>query len=152
LRVRNFRASTHYTQNEVLRERRRESDMTRTEAERFTNILHARQKELTGSLRHRDEIVIEKAPDALDEVQMMGERELAVRALDRDSKMLRQIRRALDRIRAGAYGTCVHCEEDIPQRRLNAVPWASYCVPCQEGIDRMEIEVDETAEFVAPAA
>jgi DnaK suppressor protein len=83
---------------------------------------------------------------------MMGERELAVRALDRDSKMLRQIRRALDRIRAGAYGTCVHCEEDIPQRRLNAVPWASYCVPCQEGIDRMEIEVDETAEFVAPAA
>jgi hypothetical protein len=33
--------------------------------------------ELTGSLRHRDEIIIEKAPDELDEVQLAGEREIA---------------------------------------------------------------------------
>jgi DnaK suppressor protein len=123
--------------------------MTSTEAEKFTQVLRAKQAELTGSLRHRDEIVIEKAPDALDEVQMMGERELAVRALDRDSKMLSQIRRALARARTGAYGVCLHCEEDIPARRLAAVPWAAYCVRCQERIDRMEIEVDETAELAA---
>ncbi len=123
--------------------------MTSTEAERFTAILKVRQAELTGSLRHRDEIVIEKAPDALDEVQMMGERELAVRALDRDSKMLRQIRAALERVRTGAYGVCLHCEEDIPARRLAAVPWAGYCVRCQESIDRREIEVDETVDLAA---
>jgi DnaK suppressor protein len=125
--------------------------MTSTEAEKYASALRAKQAELTGSLRYRDEIVIEKAPDALDEVQMMGERELAVRALDRDSNMLRQIRRALERARTGSYGVCGHCEEDIPARRLAAVPWAAYCVKCQERIDRMEIEVDETAEF-APAA
>jgi len=69
--------------------------MTKVEMEKFKKILEAKQAELSGLLRNRDEIVIEKAPDALDEVQLAGERELAIRNLDRDSNMLRQIRRAL---------------------------------------------------------
>ena len=67
--------------------------------------------ELSGSLRKRDEIFIEKVSDTLDAVQLMGERELAIRNLDRDSNMLRQIRRALSRIANGTYGVCLHCEE-----------------------------------------
>jgi len=107
---------------------------------------------LTGALRNRDEIVIEKAPDALDEVQLAGERELAIRNLDRDSNMLRQIRRALARIADGSYGVCLHCEEDISPKRVNAVPWAAFCIKCQEQVDRHEIEVDDTADLFASAA
>ena len=70
--------------------------MTKTDLDKFKNVLETKRQELSGSLRNRDEIVIEKAPDALDEVQLAGERELAIRNLDRDSNMLRQIRRALD--------------------------------------------------------
>jgi DnaK suppressor protein len=96
--------------------------------------------------------VIEKAPDALDEVQLAGERELAIRNLDRDSNMLRQIRRALARIADGSYGVCLHCEEDISPKRVNAVPWAAFCIKCQEQVDRHEIEVDDTADLFASAA
>jgi len=126
--------------------------MTNTELTKFRNILGTKQSELTGSLRNRDEIVIEKAPDALDEVQLAGERELAIRNLDRDSNMLRQIRRALARIDDGSYGVCLHCDEDISPKRIAAVPWAAFCIKCQEQVDRHEIEVEDNADLFAPAA
>jgi DnaK suppressor protein len=126
--------------------------ITLTETERLTSLLRAKQTELSRSLHHRDEIVIEKASDALDEVQLKEERELAIRNLDRDSSALRQIHRALRRIANGTYGVCLHCEEDISPKRMAAVPWAAFCIKCQEQIDRRKIEVDETAELLAPAA
>ena len=126
--------------------------MTKVELEKAKSFLEAKQAELTGSLRNRDEIVIEKAPDALDEVQLAGERELAIRNLDRDSNMLRQIRRALARIADGSYGICLHCEEEISPKRVAAVPWAAYCIKCQEQVDRHEIHVDESADLFAHAA
>ena len=126
--------------------------MTKAELEKFKNILEAKRAELSGALRNRDEIAIEKASDAIDEVQLAGERELAIRNLDRDSNMLRQIRRALVRISDGSFGVCLHCEEDISPKRVNAVPWAAYCIKCQEQVDRHEIEVDESADLFANAA
>jgi DnaK suppressor protein len=117
----------------------------------MTNLLRAKQAELSGSVRNRDEIVIEKASDSIDEVQLMEEREFAIRNLDRDSAMLRQIRRALDRIADGTYGVCLHCEEDISPKRIAAVPWAGYCITCQEQIDRSEIEADEPLELTTAA-
>ena len=126
--------------------------MTKTDLEKFRNVLETKRAELSGSLRNRDEIVIEKAPDALDEVQLAGERELAIRNLDRDSNMLRQIRRALGRIADGSYGVCLHCDEDISPKRIAAVPWAAYCIKCQEQVDRHEIEVDDNADLFASAA
>jgi DnaK suppressor protein len=126
--------------------------MTLAETEKLTSLLRTKETELSHSLRNRDEIVIEKASDALDEVQLMGERELAIRNLDRDSNALRQIRRALFRIANGTYGVCLHCEEDILPKRMAAVPWAAFCIRCQEKIDRSEIEIDEATELLAPAA
>jgi DnaK suppressor protein len=126
--------------------------MTKAELDKLKSILEAKQAELSGALRNRDEIAIEKAPDALDEVQLAGERELAIRNLDRDSNMLRQIRRALARIADGTYGICLHCEEEISPKRINAVPWAAYCIKCQEQVDRHEIEVDDTSDLFASAA
>ena len=123
-----------------------------TEIERFTNLLRSKQTELSASMRNRDEIVIETVPDALDQVQLMSDRELAIRNLDRDSNLLRQIHRALSRVANGSYGRCRHCEEDILPKRLAAVPWAAFCIRCQEQIDLREIEVDETVELLAPAA
>jgi DnaK suppressor protein len=125
--------------------------MTPPDTERFVRLLRAKQGELSGSLRNRDEIVIENAPDALDQTQAMGERELAIRNLDRDSNMLRQIRRALSRVERGTYGLCLHCDEEILPKRLAAVPWAAFCIKCQEQIDRREIQVDENVGALASA-
>jgi len=51
-----------------------------------------------------------------------------------DIKLLREIEDALRRLEHGTYGTCMECEEPISVKRLNAVPWARYCVTCQEAI------------------
>ena len=51
-----------------------------------------------------------------------------------DMKLLREISDGLQRIEQGTYGVCMECEEPISVKRLEAVPWARYCVTCQEAI------------------
>ena len=51
-----------------------------------------------------------------------------------DMKLLREISDALQRIEQGTYGACMECEEPISIKRLDAVPWARFCVTCQEAI------------------
>jgi DnaK suppressor protein len=51
-----------------------------------------------------------------------------------DMKLLREISGALHRIENDTYGVCLECEEPISLKRLDAVPWARYCVACQESI------------------
>ena len=114
--------------------------MTQTELNKYKAMLETKQAELANGLRNREDIAIEKTPDALDEVQLAGERELAIRNLDRESSLLRNVRGALARIADGSYGVCLHCEEDIKAKRLDAVPWTKYCIRCQEAADRHEFE------------
>src|SRR4051812_35878832 len=114
----------------------RGTQMTKTELNKFKAILTGRQSELTPLLWKRDGIAIEKTPDALDEVQLATERELATRNLARESKLLRNVRAALGRIDEGTYGICLHCEEEIGAKRLNALPWTPLCIECQKKADR----------------
>lgn len=39
---------------------------------------------------------------------------------------------AMERIKSGEYGSCVNCQQEMQQKRLEAVPWARHCVECQE--------------------
>jgi len=126
--------------------------MTQTELNKYKAVLEAKQAELSAGLRNREDIAIEKTPDALDEVQLAGERELAIRNLDRESNLLRNVRGALARINDGSYGICLHCEEDIKPKRLDAVPWTKYCIKCQEAADRHEFETETADELLANAA
>ena len=129
--------------------------MNQTELKKYKTILEAKAAELSAGLRNRDDIAIEKTPDAIDEVQLAGERELAIRNLDRESNLLRNVRSALARIADGSYGVCLHCEEDIKPKRLDAVPWTKYCIKCQEAADRHEFETeagDAVDDLLASAA
>ena len=83
--------------------------------------LRAKQKELSRSLGNREDIAVEKASDALDEMQFKVEREFAIRNLNRDSAMLKLIEVALARIGNGTHGTCLLCEEAISPKRMSAV-------------------------------
>ena len=49
-----------------------------------------------------------------------------------DIKLLREVNDALLRLDHGTYGVCAECEEPISTKRLDALPWARYCVTCQE--------------------
>ena len=127
--------------------------MYKTDLEKYKAMLLAKQAELSKGLHNREDIAIQKTPDALDEVQLAGERELAIRNLDRESSLLRNVKAALMRIHDGSYGICMHCEEEIKPKRLEAVPWTPYCIRCQEAADRNEFEAPESLdELLANAA
>jgi DnaK suppressor protein len=95
-------------------------------------------------LKKRDEILAStrSEPEALSaSVQSPDVVEVAVRTLEQDvtvvtanlrSRMLKEIEGALARCAGGTYGVCEACGEDISPNRLNAIPWARYCVTCQE--------------------
>ena len=51
-----------------------------------------------------------------------------------DVMLLREIDEALGRIEDESYGVCMGCDDPISLKRLEAVAWARYCVPCQEEI------------------
>jgi DnaK suppressor protein len=51
-----------------------------------------------------------------------------------DMKLLREVSDALHRVDHDHYGICMECDEPISAKRLEAVPWARYCVACQERI------------------
>jgi DnaK suppressor protein len=133
--------------------RQEKAEMTKSELNKYRNVLEAKQAELVHMIRNRDGIAIEKCPDALDEVQYATERELAIRSLDRDSNLLRNVRAALDRIEEGSFGVCLHCEEDISPKRLAAVPSTAFCIVCQEIADRGQYEgADSLDELLINAA
>jgi DnaK suppressor protein len=126
--------------------------MTNGELNKYRNVLEAKQSELVQLVRNREGIAIEKSADALDEVQYATERELAIRILDRDSNLLRNVRAALDRIEEGSFGVCLHCEEDISPKRLAAVPSTAFCIVCQEIADRSQYDGAETLDELLTTA
>ena len=83
--------------------------MTKIELNRFQQFLNKKLADLENGNRNRGAIAIETSPDELDRIQHGQERDLAMGALDRDSKLLREVRSALSRIQAGTYGICSDC-------------------------------------------
>ena len=110
--------------------------MLKHDLEKYEELLLNKRTELERSVRQREGLAIEKSPDLVDEVQLAAERELVVLSRDLESVLLREVRSALDRIQDGSFGLCLSCDEPISRRRLEAVPWASHCLRCQEAIDQ----------------
>lgn len=115
-----------------------------TEMDRIKEILERKEAELVQALRKRDDIAIEKSADQMDEIQYASERDLAIRNVDRESNLLRQVRGALRRIHDGTFGTCTECDWVISPKRLAALPWAPRCIQCQETVDRDSQERTES--------
>ena len=102
----------------------------------YRNALIARQGDLSRSLVKREAIEVRASADTFDQIQLAAERDFAVTNLDRAARGLREVHAALRRMDDGSYGVCLRCEESIPPRRMEAVPWAAFCVGCQEAVDQ----------------
>jgi DnaK suppressor protein len=110
--------------------------MTENELNRFRTVLTVRVAELERFTGHREGITVERSADQLEEIQAASQRAIAVCNLDREFNQLRNARAALRRIQEGGFGTCQECDQDIHPKRLAAVPWAAFCIQCQEAADR----------------
>ncbi|MEE2777704.1 MAG: TraR/DksA family transcriptional regulator [Acidobacteriota bacterium] len=70
--------------------------------------------------------------DDIDRANFDTDRDLALALSTGERKVLEQIEAALGRIDEGAFGSCTSCTEPIGEERLVAIPWARYCIDCQE--------------------
>jgi DnaK suppressor protein len=124
--------------------------MQKEDLKDYKKLLEVKRNELIHGIGDRDEIYIEKAADEVDGIQLAMNRELAIRNLDRETALLRHVAAALVRIEEGDFGNCLLCEEEIPDKRLKAVPWAAHCVSCQEDLDqhRKDYASNERMQFV----
>jgi DnaK suppressor protein len=112
--------------------------VTSTQLGRLKLKLETRLKELSSSLRNRENIAVERTPDTLDDVELAGERDLAIWSLDKCFAQVRFVEAAQARIADGTYGCCLRCDEEIAMKRLTALPHASCCITCQERTEHGE--------------
>jgi DnaK suppressor protein len=98
--------------------------------------LQARREELIKTIARTEEegrtADDDPTVDLADKAANSYTKEFLFGQTNTDRTMLALIDEALARIKAGSYGSCVECEEELQQKRLEAVPWARYCVNCAE--------------------
>ena len=80
--------------------------------------------------------------DIVDRANAAYNRELMFSLSDSERTMLLQIGDALNRIATGAYGRCTNCGQTISLLRLEAVPWARFCIDCQELAEKGMLEAE----------
>ncbi len=102
--------------------------------------LFSQVTEAEMSSRERD---LEATQDPADMAANAYTKELLISMSANDRRMLEMIDEALKRVEAGEYGECVNCGEPISEKRLTAVPWARYCLKCQDLQERGLLNVDE---------
>lgn len=84
--------------------------------------------------------------DILDSVSEERTRELDMILTDREKRKLAQIDDAIERIEENTYGLCEDCGVKIPKARLKVLPFAKYCIECQEKTEREEKYTREEPE------
>jgi DnaK suppressor protein len=92
------------------------------------------------SSRERD---LEATQDPADMAANAYTKELLISMSANDRGLLALIDEALHRIETGGFGECVNCGEPVPEKRLEAVPWARYCLKCQDLQERGLLNEDE---------
>ena len=80
---------------------------------------------------------LEDPSDSGDLSQQSHEEWLFLNRNNLEKSLLREVEEALLRSREGTYGICQECEEPISPKRLQALPWAKFCVRCQEMLGAM---------------
>ena len=107
----------------------------------FKKLLTEQLNELMGLANHTISSlldVVDRAPDPLDRATLDSDRTAMLRIRDRESKLIRKIKRTLESIYDGTFGICEMCEEEINFERLKARPVASHCIKCKTIMENME--------------
>lgn len=93
-------------------------------------------------VRAGQESTDEPTEDIVDRANNSYNRELMFSISDSERLLLLQIEDALNRMEAGTYGRCTNCGNTIHPLRLEAVPWARFCIDCQELAEKGLLEIE----------
>ncbi len=115
--------------------------MKKKDLEYFKEHLAGRLQDL---LSQADDTVVgmttpkENFPDPTDRASDEENRNFMLRIRDREHKLIKKIKKALDRIDGGTFGICEKCEEDISIERLKARPVTTQCIDCKKQGEALE--------------
>ena len=116
--------------------------LSKGDLDSFREILTQLRREVSGDITDLEADAFSTDGDRLsvDNPADIGSesfaQEFSLELLQRDEATLAEIDEALDRVGNGSVGQCEGCEELIPRARLNAVPYARFCVDCQRKAER----------------
>ncbi|MBI3939274.1 MAG: TraR/DksA family transcriptional regulator [Acidobacteria bacterium] len=116
----------------------------RQKLEQARNEILARIHRVTS--HGRAEEICAEPSDSGDIALSSYTKEFLYKLNDVERGRLLEIEAALQRIDQGDYGRCVDCGGVLPARRLEVVPWASRCTPCQEAFEQSQQAEDEAEE------
>lgn len=96
----------------------------------------ALRKALAGDLSMLKELREQTVGDVVDFALDSAQDEINSQLAEVESRELAHIEKALERMSEGRYGACEGCDQKIPMARLNALPYATYCIECQREMER----------------
>jgi DnaK suppressor protein len=110
--------------------------MDKKKVEQYRKRLELKQQELMRLVSKSEQdgrsVDEEITQDIADKAANSYTKEFLFHQSDDNRRILQLVQEALGRIKGGEYGLCVACQEEVQQKRLEAVPWARHCIECQE--------------------
>lgn len=147
------------TRKKVSSTRTKKSQLEPADTERFKQILLEKRKEIVGSVNEmKDEALNKSRLDAAGDLSSMPihmadigtdnyEQEFALGLMDSERKLLKEIDDALGRIEQRTYGVCEATDKPIAKARLEAKPWARYCVKYARMLEEgLAVEQEESVK------
>ena len=120
--------------------------MDKKRIKHFQEKLSVKQRALTGVVHsteeHEREFGLDVSQDPADIASNTYTKDLLFSQSTNERGILKLVEEALRRIESGEFGFCTHCEQEIQDRRLEAVPWARHCIICQDLQERGLLEED----------
>ena len=100
----------------------------------------ALRKALAGDLSLLNALREQSVGDVVDAALDSAQDEINSQLAEVESRDLVSIEKALARMRAGSFGQCEGCDKPIPMARLNALPYATFCIECQRLVEEGHID------------
>jgi DnaK suppressor protein len=100
----------------------------------YRTLLVKKRSELLASAKGAPEALATnvQSPDIVEFAVRTAEQDVTAVTASLRSQLLREVDSALGRCARGTFGACEGCHEEISPHRLRAIPWARYCLTCQE--------------------
>jgi DnaK suppressor protein len=110
--------------------------MDKKKLKQYESKLHEYRNMLLGMVERTEDYGREAdrdvSQDPADKASNSYTKELLFSQSTNERNTLKLIEEALERVTDGSFGECLNCGEDIQPKRLDAIPWAPYCIKCQE--------------------
>ncbi len=117
--------------------------MTKAQLKKIKARLIEERDTIIGKLSNNDlSVDASETPDPVDLAVRNYSKNVMLAVSENESRQLVMINEALERIEDDEYGLCQNCESNVNSKRLNAIPWARYCLDCQQLVEQGLLDED----------